>query len=726
MFSVEQIDRVTSWLITLTGWLVILSVVGIFALSFQVALPLFLPASIEQSFEKQIKTSKKIVGVGVGDYLENSFLLQDNGSLILFEKEQQNQYQLTPPQENLTILSAKLLSQSVYQVLWNDGTLTLEQIRFQPQFTEKGRMMTLKVERLGKFSLTSDAKVVGSGIFGEEELKKIAVSVNSQNQIQVMVQTETEDFFGERTIEEVQISLNQVSGKEVTALALGQGGDSLFVGTKSGQMFHWSLSDIQTAEFLGEVSTDSQSAISAMEFAIGGISLVVSRQDGTSQVYSNFTNDQGRQWVQIHQLPRLETSVQQLIPAPNNKSIFVKDTQGRIHLFHLTTEQEVIQFGSNFDFFIPSNRGNGGVSFSKGQVLQIWELDNPHPEISWKALFGQIWYEGYSEPEYIWQSSAASDDFEPKLSFIPLLLGTLKGAFYAIILAAPIAVFGAIYISQFAKPALRNVVKPVVEIMAAMPSVIVGLLAALWLAPLLESFLIGAVVGTLLSVIGIWLFLICWEKLSCQYHSLTKLEGGWEFVLLLPVLLICFYLANLLAPSVELLLFGGNFKEWLFAEWKTPYSQRNSIIAGFALGFMTIPIIFTISEDALSNVPTSLKAASYALGASRWQTAAKITFPAAISGVFASIIIGLGRAIGETMVVLMTTGNTPVTSWSIFTGMRTFSANIAVELPEAPVDSTLYRSLFLSAILLFLITFVLNTIADAVRQHFSKRYGTMK
>ena len=728
MFSVEQIDRITSWVITFIGWLVILSVVGIFALSFQVALPLFLPASIEQVFEQNIETSKKVVAVGIGDYLENSFLLQNDGSLVLFEKGQRQKSQVKPPQEGLTILSAKFLSNHIYQVLWSNGTLSLEQIKFSPQFTEQGRLMSLKIENLATFPSMANTQIAVSGVFGEEEeLKKIAVYVNIQHQIQILVQTEIESFLGDKTVEEKQADLEGIEGKQITALALGQEGEIIFAGTNSGQLFHWDISDAEEINFLGEIKTGSQSAVSAMEFATGEISLVVSYQDGKSEVYSVFTNDDGKQWTQIHQLPNIEqTYIQQLIPAPNNKSMFAKDNQGMIYLFHLTTEKEVIRFGNNFAFFTPSNRGNGGISFSKDQSLQIWKLDNPHPEISWKALFSEIWYEGYSKPEYVWQSSASNDDFEPKLSLIPLLLGTLKGAFYAIILAAPIAVFGAIYISQFAKPALRNVVKPVVEIMAAMPSVIVGLLAALWLAPLLESFLIGAVVGTLLSVFGIWIFLICWEKLSRQYHSLTKLEGGWEFILLLPVLVSCFYLANLLSPVVELLLFDGNFKQWLFAEWNTPYSQRNSIVAGFALGFMTIPIIFTISEDALSNVPTSLKAASYALGASRWQTAARITLPAAISGVFASIIIGLGRAIGETMVVLMTTGNTPVTSWSIFTGMRTFSANIAVELPEAPVDSTLYRTLFLSAILLFLITFILNSVADYVRQHFSKRYGDMK
>jgi len=136
-----------------------------------------------------------------------------------------------------------------------------------------------------------------------------------------------------------------------------------------------------------------------------------------------------------------------------------------------------------------------------------------------------------------------------------------------------------------------------------------------------------------------------------------------------------------------------------------------------------IPIIFTIAEDAISNVPRNLTAASLALGASRWQTAWRVVLPSALPGVFSAVMIGFGRAIGETMIVLMATGNTPILSWSLFNGLRSLSANIAVEIPEAPFNSSLYRVLFLSAVLLFIFTFIINTVAEALRQRFRKKYG---
>jgi phosphate transport system permease protein len=141
------------------------------------------------------------------------------------------------------------------------------------------------------------------------------------------------------------------------------------------------------------------------------------------------------------------------------------------------------------------------------------------------------------------------------------------------------------------------------------------------------------------------------------------------------------------------------------------------------MGFAVIPVIFTIAEDAINNVPKSLWAASEALGASRWQTTIRVVLPAATPGIFAALMLGFGRAIGETMIVLMATGNTPILDLSPFNGMRTISACIAVEIPEAPHGDTLYRVLFLAGALLFVFTFFCNTIAEVVASRLRRRYG---
>ena len=151
------------------------------------------------------------------------------------------------------------------------------------------------------------------------------------------------------------------------------------------------------------------------------------------------------------------------------------------------------------------------------------------------------------------------------------------------------------------------------------------------------------------------------------------------------------------------------------------YVQRNSLVVGFAMGFAVIPLIYTIAEDALTSVPSHLRAASLACGATPWQTALWVIMPTAASGIFAAVMIGMGRAVGETMIVVMAAGNTPVLEWNIFSGLRALSANIAVELPEAVKDGTLYRVLFLAALVLFAMTFIVNTVAELVRLRFRKR-----
>jgi phosphate transport system permease protein len=197
---------------------------------------------------------------------------------------------------------------------------------------------------------------------------------------------------------------------------------------------------------------------------------------------------------------------------------------------------------------------------------------------------------------------------------------------------------------------------------------------------------------------------------------------GFEFLSVTPAFICCFLFVLWLSAFLQKNYLGGDFIFWLSENFGVAYDQRNAIIISFALGFAVIPIIFTMTDEALSSFPKNLKIASLALGATHWQTLMRVVLPTTASGIFAGFIIGFGRAIGETMIVLMATGNSPITSWSFFNGMRTISANIAVEIPEAPIDGTLYRLLFLSAILLFMLTFILNLIAELIRGHLRKKY----
>jgi phosphate transport system permease protein len=337
-----------------------------------------------------------------------------------------------------------------------------------------------------------------------------------------------------------------------------------------------------------------------------------------------------------------------------------------------------------------------------------------------ESLFGKIWYEGYDQPAYVWQSTGGTDDFEAKLSLTPLIFGTLKGTFYAMLFAVPIALLSALYASEFMHPTLKGLVKPVVEIMAALPSVVLGFIAGLWLAPVVEKIVPGLLLMPVVIPALILCTLVLWRMLPTRGQ--LWLKPGGEVFFLVPVALLGGWLAISLGGLFENLVFGGDYRSWLRRLLGLTYDQRNSLVVGFAMGFAVIPMIFTIAEDSLSNVPQHLRAGSLALGATPWQTAIRVILPTASPGIFSAIMIGFGRAVGETMIVLMATGNTPVMDWSIFNGFRALSANIAVELPEAPEGGTLYRVLFLAAFLLFLMTFLVNTVAELVRLRLRRKY----
>jgi phosphate transport system permease protein len=228
-----------------------------------------------------------------------------------------------------------------------------------------------------------------------------------------------------------------------------------------------------------------------------------------------------------------------------------------------------------------------------------------------------------------------------------------------------------------------------------------------WMIPLFPGALLAtAVVGG--RLLGPWMRNLTagWDRHRCALFDLGRF-------------LVAAAVALGLAWVLSLALAGMGFDPR--GSYLDTYVQRNALVVGLVMGFAIIPIIYTIAEDALSSVPEHLRLASLGAGATPWQTAVRVIVPTAMSGLFSALMIGLGRAVGETMIVLMATGNTPVMNWNVFSGFRTLSANIAVELPEAVRNSTHYRTLFLAALCLFVMTFALNTVAEVIRQRFRKR-----
>jgi phosphate transport system permease protein len=245
----------------------------------------------------------------------------------------------------------------------------------------------------------------------------------------------------------------------------------------------------------------------------------------------------------------------------------------------------------------------------------------------------------------------------------------------------------------------------------------------LWLAPYVETNLPGIFALLIIMPLGILLASFAWQKMPSRIRY--AIPDGWEAALLLPVVAMIVWLAMGMSPVMEGWWFGGDMRKWLTNEMGIGFDQRNSVVVGLAMGFAIIPTIFSIAEDAIFGVPKHLTNGSLALGATPWQTLIRVVLPSASPGIFSGVMIGLGRAVGETMIVLMATGNTPVMDFSPFEGLRTLSANIAVELPESEVNSTHFRVLFLAGLVLFTFTFVVNTIAEIVRQRLRRKYSSL-
>lgn len=256
----------------------------------------------------------------------------------------------------------------------------------------------------------------------------------------------------------------------------------------------------------------------------------------------------------------------------------------------------------------------------------------------WRYLIQPYQWTGYDKPEYIWQPVSQIH----KYNIIPLVVGSLKTTLVALLFSVPLALGAAIYVSQLARPRVREIVKPCIELLSGIPSVVLGFFALIVMASFLQS------------------------------------------------------------------VFGYQ-------------SRLNAFVAGIALGLAVIPVVFSIAEDALTSVPRSYVQAALALGASKWQTAWQVVLPAALPGVFAAVVLGFGRAVGETMIVLMASGNASIMSWNIFDSTRSITATIAAELAETVFGGHHYRMLFMIGVLLFIVTFLSNLVGELVMHRLKGR-----
>jgi phosphate transport system permease protein len=722
----KRVDRAAVAFITIGGVAVIVGVIGILVFIGWEAAPLFRAARVSPDGALALPTAVAqdrdarggLRAIGTDEYLTYLYTVEPPGRIVIWRYDSGTEAQshaLFGDEPVLVTATSRSLLGDYVAAATEDGRVALAQVRFQPVFEDQARSgVEVEVRDRGLVALDSAGRTIREVSYGEADGLKAVAGIVADDEILV--------WWTDAGGEERRASLRPAAGEIFTRLRLGHI-DQVAAGTDRGQIYHWRLED--GGPVLTDVSRVGAAPITALTYALGDNTVIVG--DAAGDISGWFRarlheHDEHQPMVRVHAFANQGAPVRSLAASPRDKSFVSTGDDGSIVLRHLTSQRTLVELPDQ------AAAATGAVLTPKSDAVLValangtiarFGVDNPHPESTLQTLFGRVWYEGYPRPDYVWQSTGATDDFEPKMSLVPLVFGTVKATLYALLFAMPLAVLGALYTSQFAHPDFRAKIKPTVEIMAALPSVVIGFIAGLWLASMVERHLVAVLLALPCAVTAGTCGLVLWNALPRSW--IAGRRAGGELALILPLLLAGGWIALRIAPWIEATLFAGDLRLWLNGVGLT-YDQRNSIVVGLAMGFAVIPIIFTISDDAFQAVPSSLTAASLALGASRWQTAIRIVVPTASPGVFSAIMVGFGRAIGETMIVLMATGNTPVLDWSIFNGMRTLSANIAVEIPEAPLGGTLYRVLFLSAALLFVMTFLINTVAELIRQRLRDKY----
>nr|WP_089024828.1 ABC transporter permease subunit [Pseudocolwellia agarivorans] len=694
--------------------------------------PVFDSATVEQTSQLSLTSSTKTLSVGVDELKEVAYQINELGDIRFYRLTDKNGHKI-----GSQLFSQQLVSNGGeikhvvdsginYKLIVdsNNNNIVIAP-KFQSVYTADSREIIARIDYpLGEEPLELDEN--------NASFSKIAFAMDSEKAVFVaktndgrLIKTTllSEDSFDydpafDTIFQEIEFYSKKVDEILITpdlSLAFVQSGNTISV---------FELDDEDNVTLKTEIKP--KTTITSMALLSGSSSILIGDNKGQISQWFEVAGEGGRDFQKIRSFNNSTGEVVAKIYTEQfRKSFYGVTATGVVDVFYTTSEAQLWNgklVSSQPDAFAVSPRSDAIIVVNNND-LKIFSVHNEHPEVTWSALWNEVWYEGYAEPDYIWQSTSGTDDFEAKFSLVPISFGTIKAAFYAMLFAVPIALTAAIYTAYFMTPALRKKVKPTIELMEALPTVILGFLAGLWLAPLIESYLPAIFLMVIFLPLSTLIAAFAWYKLPKELK--IKIPETLAPVILIPVILVSVYFAFALSPVLELHMFGGDVRQYITNELGINFDQRNALVVGIAMGFAVIPTIFTMAEDAIFSVPRHLTSGSLALGATQWQTLIKVVLLTASPGIFSALMMGLGRAVGETMIVLMATGNTPILDWSIFQGMRTLAANIAVEMPESEVGSSHYRILFLAAFVLFVFTFVVNTLAEFIRQRLRDKYSSL-
>ncbi len=726
-------DRLTRWYVLVGGLAVLAAITLIFFYLAYVVLPLFQGATLTAKTTQTpawMQDAGKPLLLAIEEQNQVAMRVSDKGEVLFFNIGDSSELSRVtlpvPAGAHVTSVAQDQPGKPLVAVGLSNGQVLVFKHAYPVSYPDNKKTITpLITWPYGEAPLTLDEE--------GRALEHVNLNANDTTlilagatgaQLHVLSLTSAENLMtGETRNEQSRIDLPQLSAM-VKAIYVDPRQQWLYVINGRAQADVFNLQD-RTLNGRYKLLEDANAETTASTQLVGGISLMIGSSRGNIAQWFMARDVDGEMRLQhIRDFKMSGAPISQITAEQRRKGFIAMDTAGKLGVFHSTAHRTLLvePVASGPAVMGMSPRADNILVEDNGRLLPL-TLKNPHPEVSWSALWDKVWYEHYDEPKYVWQSTAANSDFEPKLSLAPLTYGTLKAAFYAMLLAAPLAVAAAIYTAYFMAPGMRRKVKPVIELMEAMPTVILGFFAGLFLAPYLEGHLPGIFSLLILTPIGILLAGFLWTRLPDSIR--LRVPDGWESAILIPVILLMGWFSLGMSSHMENWFFGGDMRSWITNDLGITYDQRNALVVGLAMGFAVIPNIYSIAEDAVFSVPRGLTLGSLALGATPWQTLTRVVILTASPGIFSALMIGMGRAVGETMIVLMATGNTPIMDMNLFEGMRTLAANVAVEMPESEVGGSHYRVLFLAALVLLMFTFVMNTLAELIRQHLRKKYSSL-
>ena len=698
------------------GVVVILAVLAIPVFICLEILPLFSAATSDTKLTASVKPDA--LDIGLDGRGEIGYVVTDSGTidfLSLIDGRVLGTVSLKALENEVPTAVSRTTDPSLIGIGTSNGRVLLTRIVFHEQ------QAPFDVSQEHSWQLGRENERITRLVMWEHEAAQLTVAVlTDQNRLLYLRQNrETEESHSH----DLSAQINATP----TAIALTTNGKNLLIGTQNGWLYHWEISDPQ-APHLSQRFQASQHVdvpITALTFLSGDESLVVGDGQGNVDVYfrvSPFGAAGQPRFQNIRRFERQNGAITHIIASPKNRAFLTADDTGEVRLCFSTAHRRLLRYqkhSSAIEALAFAINADAALSLDAQGALRYWHIDSAHPEVSLGTLFGKVWYENASTPKFVWESTEVNRSVT-KFSVIPLIFGTFKATFYAMLFAVPVALLSAFYTYESTSTRLKSIVQPAIELVASVPGVVIGFLAAVWLAPHLEQVLVTIFLMVIIMPTAIFGAALLWRFGPKPTRDRVSAE-----LILVPVgalIFVSVIVSQLLSRPIEDALFGGDVIQWLSQTLGMNYENRNAIIVGFALGLAVTPPIYTRAYHALVNVPQGLVSDALALGATRTQVALSVVLPMAGPGIFIAIMVGFSRAVGETMIVLLASNNTPIFDWHIFSGMQTMSAAIAGIMPAIPRGETLYRVLFLIGGLLFLFTFVINVLSDVISAYLRKRY----